>query len=389
MRRTSFKAPTRLLALALVLSLTLLPSSALASGPPSVTASGAVMDSDTGEIYYDKNADVPRPSASMSKIMSIYLVFEAMEAGQLTPDTPIPISAKAAAMSRNGAYSGLEKLPYGGTCTVDTLLRLIMTYSCCASVVALAEYVAGSEEAFVERMNAKAEEWGIAAHYADCTGWIDSGNAVSPRAMAEITRRMIHDYPIILDYSALHRTTYQGQTFTSTNRMLRDGSYPGIDGLKTGTTNGAGYCFTGTAIRDGRRIITVVMNSSSTDTRVSDTRKLLDYGFSVRRDLTFSGSLGFGYVAIRPGNSISVPVNARCDQEISCTVPSGWYLDGEPIKGYSNAEFAFAPDGNSAYIFRATEDMEPGPHVLSFRCNIDGLPGITPAEFGMVLDVLP
>lgn len=148
---------------------------------PAVNATGAViLDYDSGEFYCEKNADVARPAASMTKIMSVYLVFQEIEAGRLSLDSWVKASARAAAMSNNPAYSGLERLKAGESYQVDTLLRLIMTASCNGSVLVLAEHIGGSEAAFVARMNETAKQMGLDAQYADCCGFIDDGTPFRP-----------------------------------------------------------------------------------------------------------------------------------------------------------------------------------------------------------------
>lgn len=251
---------------------------------PWVNATGAiVVDFETGEAYYEKDADVARPAASMSKVMSLYLVFEEIAAGNLSLDSYIPASQYAAGISNNPTYSGLERLRAGYLYQVDALIRLIVTESCNGSVIVLAEHIGGGDEGtFVQRMNDKAAQWGIDAHFADACGFEDEGNAVTPRAMAYIARRIIADYPEILKYTSLPSTIFQGKTFYSTNTLLRNGTCDGIDGLKTGTTDGAGYCFTGTAQRAGRRIISVVMNTTGYSARMAESKALLDYGFACR-----------------------------------------------------------------------------------------------------------
>lgn len=455
------------------------------------------MDFQTGEVYYEKNADVARPAASMTKVMSTYLVFEEIAAGRLSLDSYVTASSWAASISNNPAFSGLERLRAGRSYKVDTLLRLIMTESCNGSVIVLAEHIGGgSEAAFVQRMNDKAAEWGIDAHFADACGFVDNGNAVTPRAMAYIAKRIIADYPQILNYSSLKSTTFQGETFYSTNSLLRNGTCAGIDGLKTGTTGGAGYCFTGTALRDGRRIISVVMNTTSYSARMAESKRLLEYGFTCRAErektwkqaaqslkvditadgqylwpytestlraslsglsaeipctlswelngapigkaqtgftlkngavatttctapageknltaalvvtlpdgtvirrearlptapesLSFTGHLGISSIEMYPEASITVPMRLTCDQEVSCTLPAGWYLDGTPISGFQNSRFRLTPDGKSAFTLKG-ESLEPGAHVLEFRINPEGLPGAEQASFTLSLTVL-
>lgn len=281
------KKSTRFLAvmLSILLLLGAVPGS-FAAGSISTPAAGAVvMDFQTGELYFAKNADKARPAASMTKLMSAYMILEEISSGRLAPDTLVTASDKAAAISRNPAYSGMERLTAGQSYPADTLLKLALVHSCNGSIIALAEHVGGgSEEAFVQRMNEKTAEWGLDARFADSSGFIDRGNAVSPRAMAEIGRHILIDHPEVLNYTSLHSVTFQGKTFNSTNTLMRNGTVEGIDGFKTGCTDGAGYCFTGTASRDGRRMISVVMGADSYRSRMSESRKLLEYGFTCRAE---------------------------------------------------------------------------------------------------------
>lgn len=195
----------------------------------------------------------------------------------------------------------MERLRQGGQYRAGSLMEIIMTASCNGAVVALAEHVSGSEQAFVARMNATAAKWGVTAQFADCTGIISLGNAVTPYAMACIAKKAIDDFPDMLRLSAMKSTVFQGKTFNSTNRMLREDSYAGIDGLKSGTTSGAGRCYTGTAKRDGR---------------VADTRKLLDYGFARIAELD--------KVSLHQGTELLVPVTVRSTQSVTLTVGAGW-----------------------------------------------------------------
>jgi len=326
----------RILALLLAVTFVCCPARAFAAEAPTVTAEGAfVLDFNTGEVYYQKNADTPRHAASMTKVMSVYLVFEEIKAGRLALTTPIRASAYAAKISNDPDYSGMENLAEGASYPVDTLLRLIMTASANASIIALAEHISGSESAFVARMNAKAVEWGVSAHYADCTGFKDDGNAVSPRAMAEIARRTISDHPEILNYSSLKSTVFQGETFYTTNKLLREGRFEGIDGLKTGTTTRAGYCFTGTALRNGRRIISVVMSSASSAARVTDSEKLLEFGFALRTEKEQRWPVNTSALAVQ-FSTASGALTPFSSNELHATVTG---LGGGPVPCGVNWEF--------------------------------------------------
>lgn len=257
-----------------------------AADAPTVQAAGAiVVDFDTGAVYYEKDADLARPVASMTKLMSLYLVFEEIAAWNFSMDRWVTASQYAADISNDPVYSGHEGLVAGEKYWVETLVELITTASCNGSMIVLAEQVGGgSEETFVQRMNDTAAGWGIEAHFADACGFVSEGNAVTPRAMAYIARRIITDFPYILDYTSLTSTEFQGKTFYTTNTLMREGRVEGIDGLKSGTTKAAGCCFTGTAQRHGRRIISVVLNAPSDSARMADTQALLEYGFACRME---------------------------------------------------------------------------------------------------------
>ena len=168
------KHAPRLTALLLILALLtgLLPAASAASQPaePRIAADSAIVIAyDTGETLYEKDADTMRVPASMTKVMTAYIIFEELEAGNLTLDTLVPISNFAAQISRNQAsYPTAVPLPYGGSLTVDTLLRLILIPSASASCVAMAEYISGTEAAFVQRMNATAQRLGMTAQYRNC-----------------------------------------------------------------------------------------------------------------------------------------------------------------------------------------------------------------------------
>lgn len=331
--------------LCIVLAVVLLAPLCVSSGSaattvPAVSAEAAIaVDFETGEIYFEKDIDVPRPIASMTKLMSLYLVFEEIAAGRLSLDSKVTASSYAAQISNDPEYSGLERLRAGQSYQVDTLVKLIMISSCCASVVVLAEHVGGTETKFVERMNAKAEEWGIDAHFADCTGFENEGNAVTARAVAYIARRFLQDYPKILEYSSMRYVTFNGKTHWSTNALMLNGLVTGIDGLKSGTTSKAGYCFTGTAERNGRRIISVVMGAPSKSARNSQSKALLEYGFAcrserealwaftagnVKGDIFCERDMVYPYVSNRAGVVFS-GVSREMDVELQ------WELGGEPL----------------------------------------------------------
>lgn len=259
-------------------------ASAAKIGSTSISSAGAcVMDYETGEILYHHYGNVPRVPASMTKIMNLYCVYEALQNGEITLQTTVPISKSVYNKSRNSLYQSVLPLNYNETYTVDEMMGVVITYSASGAAVALAELVGGgSEAAFVERMNNTAKRMGINAYYYDSCGI--ANNQVSPIAMATLARNIIKDYPDILTRSAKKSVYFHGRTCRTTNHLLDTYYYKGADGLKTGTTSASGYCFCGTAVRNGRRMISVTMSSASTGQRFIDTARLLDYGFMAARD---------------------------------------------------------------------------------------------------------
>ena len=272
----------RILCLSLLLSL-LLPGQVQAAQEPSITAySAVVMDYNTGEVLYEKDADTLRVPASMTKVMTAYIIFEELEAGRLTLDTMVPISARNAEISRNqSSYPTAVPLTAGSSVSVETLLELILLPSASASCIVMAEYISGSEAAFVQRMNETAARLGMTAQYENCHG--AHAHYITARSQAILVRECIQRFPQMLDYTSRTSMTFNGKTYANTNQLLPGAAfaYEGVDGFKTGTINAAGYCLSATAQRGSQRIITVVMHSSNNTTRHTDSQKLLDYGFQV------------------------------------------------------------------------------------------------------------
>jgi hypothetical protein len=217
----------------------------------------------------------------MAKVMTVYLVFEAIANGEISYETEVPISENTYRLSRNSGIPNTVPLHYNRVYTVKEFLNIVIVYSASGATVALAELVSGTEAAFIESMNSKAQEMEIDAHFTAPYG----AGSMSPRAMATLARNIISDYSEVLEFSAQPSVYFHGQTFRSTNLLLGSMYYEGADGLKTGTSSQAGYCFTSTAERNGVRLITVVMASTSTTNRYYDTHKLLNFGFSVHEEL--------------------------------------------------------------------------------------------------------
>lgn len=248
-------------------------------GNESISSQGAVvMDFDTGSILYSYNGDKAFVPASMTKVMSLYLIYEKIENGDINYNSVVPITKNAYNASRDSELMGNAMLNYNEKYTVDELLNAVWVNSLNAAIIALAEFTYGSEKNFVEKMNSKANEMGISAYYVSSHG-LESQNKITPVSMAYLARKIINDFPIILNKTTLKSYNFHGYNLQCTNKLLTSIYYDGADGLKTGTTSAAGYCFCATAKKDGKRLIAVTMKSSSTSERFYDCKKMLDYGF--------------------------------------------------------------------------------------------------------------
>lgn len=267
----------RILPMALVLALVLNFTSAYAISISS--KGGFVLNSNTNQEVYGYNADTAMVPASMTKVMSLYVIYSHIADGRLSKDTMIPISSALASYSRNPNYSNVA-LNSGQSYSLDELLGAICVVSANAAVMAVGDYLCGSEAGFVDEMNYWVRTWGLNAWFADCTG-VSSKNRISPRSMATLANRLITDYPDILNYTSKTSINFRGTTYGATSKMLpgRAYEYYGTDGLKTGTTSAAGCCFTATVQRDGTRLVSVVMNAPSTNIRYTDSIKMLDYAW--------------------------------------------------------------------------------------------------------------
>ncbi len=265
------------IAVLIIIAINVFSLCAYADAPAVLSAAAFAEDYYSGEVLYVKDADTARVPASMTKLMTVYCVYDALANGEIGLYTPVNISANVYSKFSGSDYQCVL-LDKTGPFTVDELLDSVMVYSACDSAYALAELIGGgSEAAFVKRMNAKVQSLGLNAWYNDSCGLVDS--LISPRSMADLARCIIRDYPQVLTRSSKRFIYFHGRIYYSSNKLLGSYYYEGADGLKTGTKSTAGYCFCATALRGGRRIITVVMNAPSTLQRFADSVNLLNYGF--------------------------------------------------------------------------------------------------------------
>ena len=266
----------------------------------SVVAKHAIaVEVSSGKILYEQDAETKASIASISKTLSIYLVYEALAKGEITLDTMVDISDYPYSLTSNTELSNvnLDERSY----SVRDLLNASLITSSNSAIIALAEKIAGSEAAFVDRMKAKVQEWGITdAKIVNVSGLdnTDLGENIYPGSSPEdvnmfsaldvaiIARRLILDYPQVLDITSLNAYDFGGYTYYSTNQMLSDGTHArgGVDGLKTGTSNSAGSSFLATTQQAGMRIITVVLNATdgltSPENRFVATNDLMNYVYS-------------------------------------------------------------------------------------------------------------
>ena len=234
-----------------------------------------LLETEGGRVLLEKNPDTPLAPASVTKVMTLRLVMEALDQGQLALDQEVACSEHAASMG--GSQIWLEP---GERMTVEDLLKATAIASANDASVALAELIAGSEGAFVERMNQRAQELGMEnTHFENATGLDAEGHLSTARDIAIMSRALLA-HPKIKDYSTVWMDTLRdGQTqLVNTNKLVR--FYEGCTGLKTGTTDAAGSCLAASAQRDGLELVAVVLGSPSSDERFSAARALLDYGFA-------------------------------------------------------------------------------------------------------------
>ncbi len=247
--------------------------------PFDVNAESAVlMEASTGEILYAKNPDAALPPASVTKVMTLLLVMEAIDSGKMNLKDMIPVSEYAASMGGSQVF-----LEAGEEMTCEDMLKSVVISSANDAAVAFAEYVSGSEEAFVKRMNERALELGMKnTNFENATGLDDDtkNHVISAKDIAIMSRELITKHPAILKYSSIWMDSIRGGEFglSNTNRLIR--FYKGATGLKTGSTSKAGFCISATAEREGMHLIAVIMGSKTRDERNEAAKKLLDFGFS-------------------------------------------------------------------------------------------------------------
>ena len=241
-----------------------------------ITAPSAVlMDAETGKILYEKNPHEVRPCASITKVMTLTLVMEALDSGKISLSDTVTTSQHASSMGGSDIW-----LEVGETMSVDDMIKATVVASANDAAVALAEHLCGTEEEFVAQMNKKAKSLGMKETvFKNCNGLDEDGHVTSAYDVAVMSRELTK-HKKIYDYSNIWMDNLRGgkTQLVNTNKLLK--TYRGITGLKTGTTSKAGSCISATAERDGLSLIAVVLGSATGKDRFSDAAKLLDYGFA-------------------------------------------------------------------------------------------------------------
>ena len=270
--------------------------------------SAILMEATTGTVLYSQNAEEALPPASVTKVMTLLLVMEAIDAGTIRVDDTVSISANAASMGGSQVY-----LEEGEQMTVEDLLKSVVIASANDAAVALAEYVSGSVDAFVTKMNTKAADLGMTAtRFENVTGLDDTAeqHLTSAKDIALMSSELIK-HPLILQYSSIWMDTIRDGAFglTNTNRLVR--FYKGCTGLKTGSTSKAGFCVSVTAEREGMSLVCVIMGAGSRDIRNAAATTLLDWGFA-------------NFTLFRADAGVTEPITVKgsAQKEISGTYPA-------------------------------------------------------------------
>ena len=303
------------LVLAVVLMLPLLPRRAGAVNLDLNAKSALLMDVATGTVLYEKESHERLAPASVTKVMTMLLIMEAVDSGKIALEDTVTASENAAAKGGSQIY-----LKAGETMSVSDMLKSIAVSSANDCACAMAELLAGSESAFVEQMNRRAEELGMAdTHFVNCTGLDDSPEAKEHRTsaydIALMSRELLKHHPDIKKYTTIWMDTVRGGAFglSNTNKLIR--FYSGATGLKTGYTTGAGYCLSAAAKREGMELIAVVMGCESSQKRSTDCKALLDYGYATY-SVVRPGLKEGRTVAVHLGKAASVPVELVDRREI-------------------------------------------------------------------------
>lgn len=336
---------------------------------PQVTATAYIlMDADSGVVIASNNPDQRLPPASLTKLMTLYVIFGALKNGQIHMTDQVPISEKA---WRTGGSKMFIRV--GNTVPLNDLLQGVIVASGNDSAIALAEYVAGSEDAFVSLMNQEAKQMGLKnSHFSDCNGLPSPDHYSSAKDLAILAQHIVQDYPQYYPMFSEKSFSYNNITQPNRNRLLN--VYPYADGLKTGHTADAGYCLVASAKQNGMRLITVVMGEPTEPARVNDSMALMTYGYRFYKTYQLYGAnqavtqarvwqgqdanvaIGLAkplYVTVPIGQYSKLAADANLNQPIFAPIAQGQTLgqisvtlDGKPLLAQPLVALTADPQGN-------------------------------------------
>jgi serine-type D-Ala-D-Ala carboxypeptidase (penicillin-binding protein 5/6) len=286
-------------------------------GPVATAAKWAyIQDFDTGASLLEKRADEEMPPSSMTKLMTMYIVYDRLKQGRLKLEDELPVTEKAWRTQGSKMF-----VQVGSTVKVEDLIRGVIVQSGNDAAIVLAEAIAGSEEQFAEVMNAKAKELELThSYFKNCTGWPDPEQHMSCRDIATLASRIIRDFPEYYHYDAEKSFTYNGIDQGNRNPMVQKGT---ADGLKTGHTEAGGFGLVASSKRNGRRIVLVLNGMTSMHERAEESERLMDWGFFNYEDVVlFSSTDVIERVPVWLGTERTVPLVAGRD--VIVTMPRNW-----------------------------------------------------------------
>lgn len=289
----------------------------LTARPPQINASSYILlDSATGKVLAESNSDTPLPPASLTKIMTTYVADNEIKAGRISLDDQVNVSVKA--WKTDGSKMFIQE---GTMVRLEDIMRGIIIQSGNDAAIALAEHIGGSEEAFADLMNEHAKQLGMSnSHFTNASGLPSPEHYMSARDLATLARAVITRFPEPYKMYGEREFTYNNIRQPNRNTLLFTNPY--VDGMKTGFTDEAGYCLVASAVRDGMRLITVVMGTASTDARAQETDKLLNYGFrNFETAQIIDANQVMGSSKVWSGKTDSVNVGVQ--EALMTTIPRG------------------------------------------------------------------
>ena len=323
----------------------------LRDGDITISAPSAVlMERETGELLYEKDAHKRLFPASVTKVMTMLLIVEALESGKISPEDTVTASARASSFGGSCVY-----LEEGEKMSVHEMLKCIAVVSANDCAVAMAEYLCGSEELFIAETNKRAEELGLKdTHFANCTGLFDDARHYTSAYDVAVMSRELIRHPLIKDYTTIWMDSIRNGEFelTNTNKLVY--WYPGCTGLKTGYTSTAMYCLSATAEREGVEYIAVVMHCGSIDKRNEDAKTLLNYAFA-----------GFTLCPLRAGGELpDIPVELGKEKSVKAE--------------YGGSEYALVRRGGSGAKYevellpKVSAPVKKGDRLGTLRVSLGG-----------------